>query len=162
MFKTAIVSNISGRVRLRHKALQEQNLDKEIESLQIINGVSSVVYTKSTGSILIHYKPKIFLEKDMHRELDKVFSSIIGAYKALEKKECSCNIIAPLQDIAQKAALHYGKKKCSDFMINAMKATLIPSVVLGFTNAKRMHVILGGAFLVFAVGHTLMYKKKEQ
>ncbi len=161
MYKSAIVSNVLGRVRLRHKALQGKNLDKEIEALQVINGITSVVYTTSTGSILIQYKPKIFAEKEMHKELEKLFSPIISAYKAPVKSECTCNIIAPLQDIAQKAALHYGKKKCSDFMINAMKATLIPSVVLGFTNAKRMHVILGGAFLVFAVGHTLMYKKEK-
>lgn len=161
MYKSAIVSNVSGRVRLRHKALQGQNLAAQIESLQVINGISSVVYTPQTGSILINYKPKIFAEKNIHQELDKLFSPIIGAYKAPAKSETSCNIIAPLQDIVEKAAVNYGKKKCSDLIIKGMKATLIPSVVFGFANAKRMHIVLGSAFLVFAVGHTLMYKKNK-
>ncbi len=157
MLKTAVVSSCLGRIRLRHDAFKNTDLTNQIHELEEMHGMAKVEYNSSTGSILLVYKPKLLAEKDIHQSLNTLFTPILSSYQAPIKKS---NIT--LQGVVEKATVHYGKKKTSDFMINAMKTTLIPSVIFSFTGAKRLHVILGSAFLVFAVGHTLMYKQKEK
>lgn len=126
-----ITSHISGRLRFRHKELQEKSLLNEtLSSLRLIQGVQSVTGNEKTGSILVCYDPS-------STDIEAV-KTVFSSYKE-EQKHLLC-----------------GKDFCSVMSLfneSSLLRASYAATILGLFAGRRVHVWAGSAFALLSLAH---------
>ncbi|MDR1165280.1 MAG: hypothetical protein LBO66_05305 [Deltaproteobacteria bacterium] len=142
-----IVSSIRGRLRLRAAAFE--NPDLPLGEAKNCPGVLSVNHNPRTGSLLITYDPE---------ELNPIMAGALLEKLDPEAFETYLQSLASPEKPASSPLPSLGLK--GDSLGLSLVFTLLTLVVTGFAGNKKIHAIVGMAFLEMVAQHLYKYRKR--
>ncbi len=163
MLEDYIVSFTDGRIRLRHPALHDEALGKQICTfLAEMNGIQRLEHKSLTGSLLIHYdaenisqedisallsQGQEWLEENAPEEKQQNKSAVPNAAQKVYSSVLSCT---PCQlTAAQKRKIIH----------RSMIATFFATLLSGGVGNKKAHYMAGGAFALLTLAHLWRMRK---
>jgi hypothetical protein len=147
-----IVSSIKGRVRLRSDRFKNPSLS--LEDAKSCPGVTRVVHTPATGSVLINYDPEVLgpeKAREMLAGLDP--STLEGRGEAVRDAKDRESPFAKGFGLFGRVL---GDSPRNDAV--GLTFTLLSLVVSGFMGTKKFHVMLGLFFVELVVKHVWRYR----
>lgn len=136
-----MLSAVEGRIRVRYPLWRKSDrLERAVNRLQGLEGVTSVAPNAQAGSILIHYDPA-------QVELKQMKARVLGVVNTRNIKPSSGPIVVDghLSDVSLTGTINMG---------------MLASLGLAFTGSRRLHRRAGKVFIWFVAAHLFIYRKK--
>lgn len=152
-----IASSLPGRLRLRAPALRRESpLRRLAADLAGLPGVVSVTDNERAGSLLLHYDAMRVAPADFEAAALRAAEKVLGAPNPRS---------APAADAFAPEASHRRlvapslRVRINRQAKRGMLASLLMSLALAATGAKRGHVLAGAHFLGFLALHLAVHRR---
>ncbi|PWV63199.1 HMA2 domain-containing protein [Plasticicumulans acidivorans] len=131
-----IASAIPGRIRVRDGRLKQAGFAQQVaEAAQALAGVSAVRSNPAAGSLVVHYDTAVTAEEEMEERVEALCLAPYAGPRSLRAR------------VAQASKI-------------GMLATLVPSLAFAVSGYKKLHVLTGAGFLLFAGMHMAGYSER--
>ncbi len=158
-----IVSQVEGRVRVRHAALCEELwAGKFLEIFHGVSGVEAININQRTGSALLYYDTATISEKNVAKLLEKG-SALVASYEP--PVSCACAMGMPLAGAMREPLAKVlsflpqdarEKRRLLNRSLATAAATTLISILAG---SERIHILGGIAFVLFGANHIWVRRK---
>jgi hypothetical protein len=149
-----IASSLAGRLRLRAPALRRPSTMRRLAAdLAVLPGVLEATCNDRAGSILLNYDATLVSPADFEAAALRAAGEVLGAGMPRPEAAPASAPQAPHRLVPPSLRVRINRQAK-----RGMLTSLLVSLALAATGAKRAHVVSGGFFLGFLALHLAVHR----
>lgn len=149
-----ITSSTEGRIRIRSSSLKSTSSKQLFEALKDVDGIRSLKFNATTGSLLVSFDPKSFSSFKFEQEFNKCVEEI--SETDISKEKSSTPEAAKKTDFSKIRVYKMMRKVENQTMAFAGSLCLLG---VGL-KLWKLHSWAGWVFSAAAIAHSVRYKKQ--